>query len=219
VSVSRNFIGLLAAISFIISSSAWAIDVPTVYDLPNDTISPSGTPAFYNEVAIDMNDNSGRLTVTGRAEFLLEYNAALFDGEKLFYRMLVFYDNAGNMSSGTVTVRGIIPDLEITKITDLATADINEWNLHDDPNLWAFGTTNLICSPLLPFFCSRSESVYVPFLGDGFDGNFDNGKFTAYGSAVTTLPVPAAAWLFGSALGLLGWMRRRSTLVLNAGMA
>ena len=26
----------------------------------------------------------------------------------------------------------------------------------------------------------------------------------------TAVPVPAAAWLFGSALGLLGWARRRS---------
>lgn len=26
----------------------------------------------------------------------------------------------------------------------------------------------------------------------------------------TTVPVPAAVWLFGSALGLLGWMRRRA---------
>lgn len=34
----------------------------------------------------------------------------------------------------------------------------------------------------------------------------------SYGSAlveVVPIPVPAAAWLFGSALGLLGWVRRR----------
>ena len=27
---------------------------------------------------------------------------------------------------------------------------------------------------------------------------------------VTNVPVPAAVWLFGSALGLLGWMKRKS---------
>ncbi len=29
-------------------------------------------------------------------------------------------------------------------------------------------------------------------------------------TATTVVPVPAAVWLFGSAIGLLGWMRRRS---------
>ena len=35
----------------------------------------------------------------------------------------------------------------------------------------------------------------------------DEGVFFAYGT-ITTVPLPAAVWLFGSALGLLGWMRR-----------
>jgi hypothetical protein len=31
------------------------------------------------------------------------------------------------------------------------------------------------------------------------------------GIVVTTVPIPAAVWLFGSGLGLLGWFRRRQT--------
>lgn len=43
-------------------------------------------------------------------------------------------------------------------------------------------------------------------LGNGIEvGN-------VYGELMTfrVVPVPAAAWLFGSALGLLGWMRRKT---------
>ena len=35
--------------------------------------------------------------------------------------------------------------------------------------------------------------------------------FLLPGGTITAVPVPAAMWLFGSALGGLGWMRRRKT--------
>jgi hypothetical protein len=40
--------------------------------------------------------------------------------------------------------------------------------------------------------------------GGAFDVVVDDLSFTA-----TIIPIPPAVWLFGSALGLLGWMRRR----------
>ena len=44
-----------------------------------------------------------------------------------------------------------------------------------------------------------------------------SGSFLALGvvtsSSVTPVPVPAAAWLFGSALGLLAWARRRAQTI------
>lgn len=32
----------------------------------------------------------------------------------------------------------------------------------------------------------------------------------SYSGVINTVPIPAAVWLFGSALGMMGWMRRRA---------
>ncbi len=48
--------------------------------------------------------------------------------------------------------------------------------------------------------------------GDSLLLTIQTGNNSIYEIALTTavVPVPAAVWLFGSALGLLGWMRRRT---------
>jgi len=40
--------------------------------------------------------------------------------------------------------------------------------------------------------------------------------FVVANASLSAVPVPAAAWLFGSALGLLGWVRRRTASPLSA---
>ena len=40
--------------------------------------------------------------------------------------------------------------------------------------------------------------------------DLDLAGLTDVGWEVTPIPVPAAVWLFGSALGLLGWLRSRT---------
>jgi hypothetical protein len=60
-----------------------------------------------------------------------------------------------------------------------------------------------------------SEAWYTNF-GIGSQGHASKNGFIQYGWAVRSgdvavVPVPAAVWMFGSALGLLGWMRRRKS--------
>ena len=163
-----------------------------------------------------MNDNGSsngeaRLNIKGRGGFTFKDGTTNWAGEKAIYKLQAFYNDAGDFLSGNVQIKGGIPGLGIDKGTTLMTADIIDWNLSTGLNpLWGFATDNIVCSPLLLVTCTLKESVYVQILGSSFDGIYDNGKFAASGFAVTTVPVPAAAWLFGSALGLLGWVRSRN---------
>jgi len=54
------------------------------------------------------------------------------------------------------------------------------------------------------------------FTSAGSAGSFELGGYAPIvwvggTPTVGVIPIPAAAWLFGSALGLLGWVRRRTT--------
>jgi len=98
---------------------------------------------------------------------------------------------------------------------------------NDNENSWSFSvsvsdgaTTATSTSQLLPnnslaslfsvditgLNLSTINSVFVTVSAElPIDGNDRTAEYT-----ISTVPVPAAAWLFGSALGLLGWRRRRS---------
>jgi hypothetical protein len=51
-------------------------------------------------------------------------------------------------------------------------------------------------------------AAHIAGYGDGDTGN-TSGQF----AGSTAVPIPAAVWLFGSGLGMLGWMRRRKSAV------
>lgn len=54
---------------------------------------------------------------------------------------------------------------------------------------------------------SIGKSNHLIFNADGGDGSTSNYYISE--ANITAVPVPAAVWLFGSGLGLLGWMRKR----------
>jgi hypothetical protein len=80
----------------------------------------------------------------------------------------------------------------------------------EDGTLWGFDTMNIVCSDLINTLtggCTTNEVVYLNLL-EAIGPEFGTNISTA-GRALTSVPVPAAAWLFGSGLlGLIAVSRR-----------
>jgi len=75
---------------------------------------------------------------------------------------------------------------------------LNSYNLYDDFSL----PTNSLQLSL--------QNTLTAIAGDPTDSAWIQKKLTLTAAAV---PVPAAVWLFGSALGAMGWLRRRKSAV------
>jgi len=191
---------------FATTSSAYAFALPG--------ITPSGNPVFINSVKVRLNKNGGlRIFSNGLSKsFGLNVGGNIETAFGLF-DLRTTVDANGNISGGSLSIRGKggfgIPSTG--DMVTLLTADLTSANLSSSPLMWGFNTTNIVCAAELGLNCTESESVYV-VLNSLWSGgsDFDKAKFTSSGTAFTTVPVPAAAWLFGSALGLLGWVRRRA---------
>jgi hypothetical protein len=72
---------------------------------------------------------------------------------------------------------------------------------------FSFGSTPDFPGGPVEFFSIRSTGISAD---DVRLFTFDPGGFETSDLLVSQVPVPAAVWLFGSALGLLGWMRRKA---------
>lgn len=161
-------------------------------------------------------------------------NAIRFDVELLAALTGIADDNFGlqsfgfNAGFGTSTV--------INAITGLP----DGWTIRADANQSGFGRFEVLVrgtgatrvTPLLSFYISgidgdvpdhyallstgNAELGNTMFAGHvaGFlDQDPGNGTLTSayFGGSLSVVPVPASAWLFTSAVGLLGWTRRRRT--------
>ena len=195
-----KLVSVLAAALPLFWSGGASAGIPSGYELPN--IAPSGYPNFENAVAIKYQraDNvSNKLTaVIKNTTGTFNLNGSSYDVNNLSYKLRANFTNSGSPSfiDGTVRINGNIEGLGANGV--LFKANLSDFN--STSSLIGFNTNITFCDPGIAVYCTTNESVYLHSFGGGFSTSLK--KFREDGTALTTIPVPAAVWLFGS--GLLG---------------
>ena len=183
-------------------------------------ITPASFPNFENAVKVKVlkNGNKGyklKVRKKGKGNY---FNPSSSESLKIKggnYKLDAFFDSNGNFLDGSVEIKGRVETSAGTARGTLMTATlgrIGDVGFDYTSNLLGFNTSNIQCNSVidasLPGGCTMNESVIIALQDGGFDPTQKGYK--SDGLAVTSVPVPAAVWLFGSGLlGLVGMARRR----------
>lgn len=189
-----------------------------------DGVKPGGYPYFSTDVNVSWKAKTSTLVAyyaaTGVSQFLSDQNTAynITDTVINFYANI----NTADQDVGTTghwDILGNIPTLSITNAPVLMSADLTGV-YRQDGALIGFNTMNIVCNSTIDAFvaggCTQSESLYLDLdnpIDFSLSAQASPGKVTASGVGLSTVPLPAAAWLLGSGLlGLLGVSRRRKAV-------
>lgn len=225
---------LLAMGLMIVANAANAVQVYLVRhnlntsDGPSTTMITDGSGFFAGGSTATWDWDGTTLTATG------DYSAAIYVGSTPYGPSLL-RDKSTNLSINTSTSTATGSAYQCDNGTFLGFVQfcggytyggnyINESTLSYGPGL-AFDITiggdDALSDTTMPAIAGvRNLATAYAFGLNSWDGtNLSIGTGIADNTAgyeelyfTTLVPVPAAAWLFGSALGLLGWARRRASV-------
>ncbi len=149
-------------------------------------------------------------------------------GDDIF-AMYAEFNSKGQFLSGGETILGCLPgtSCSASKITNLYTAAFDKYGVSTSSVGLGFDTVASTASGWAKQYQKSNESLYLFGAASlaSLDSALASGKnlpsfFTATVSEITTVPLPAAAWLFGPAFAaLFGIMRRRQPAAVGASAA
>ena len=204
-----TFTGVLFAAAFTSTNTFADTDtLPTIID-------PS-FPQFQNSVTIKRGNgpNSDTWSISNKngqnstSQFFTSVSTS-YAVSSVKYDGSVLWNPNGTFNSGTVSITGKVAGFSRQ---ELMTADLVGY-AWDGGSFLGFNTSNILCSADLNSLiggagCTTDESLVIQ-LKNGWDGNPLTKGLNLSGIAITSVPLPAAAWLFISGLGLMGVTARR----------
>ena len=174
---------------------------------------PPSLPAFgtYINASFTKGSSSSKLVVTQKSTdslFLTPWVPYGYVIKSTSYNLTANFNKYGVFTSGTVTIKGKFNGSATS--TTLMTANLTKFGKSSDGKIWGFNTNNIVCSAAINLAakgCTTAESVYLAL----FSGQkYLTKSWKTSGVALTSVPVPAAAWLLGSGLvGLVAVGRRK----------
>jgi hypothetical protein len=214
--------------SALIAGTAGATTLPT-FNAPG--IPVPGFPDFLNTNNISLNffkdplKNSSDyiLTATGSAGVFNSSSTKSSSITNEIFAMFADFDSHGHFLSGGETIFGCSPpgtSCKANQIQNLYTVAFDKYGVSTSTVGLGFDTVFSTASGWAKQFQTSNESLYLYSAAmASLDNNLKAGTLSGYNkngfratvSELTTVPLPAAAWLFGPAFaGLFGVMRRRS---------
>jgi hypothetical protein len=233
-SATRTAVSIAAlGVSALVAGTAGATTLPS-FNAPG--ISPPGFPDFLNSNNISLNffkdpqKNSSDyiLTAYGSSGVFNASSTSSSSVHNEVYAMYADFDKNGHFLSGGETIYGCQPpgsSCNFFNIKNLYTTSFDKYSVSTSTVGLGFDTVFSSASGWAKQFQNSNESLYLYSAALAtLDNNLKTGNLSGYNkngfsatvSELTTVPLPAAGWLFGPAFAaMFGVMRRRSAAVLN----
>jgi hypothetical protein len=223
VNIMIRRIKFLIGVCALCSSTVFAASCPDLSAYPLNGCSLPGLvdgsfPFFIQYVTVNLkNKKHGNFRVIAKnrgaaaKESTLYFSPSIDDTYAIhntLFRFKARYRN-GDLT-GRIRIKGKMPELGINKRRILMTADLKgKWN--STRQLIGFNTMNIVCHDAINEVapCTTDEVIYLSELNDALDLGGSRGKYRTTGLAVTSVPLPATAWLLCSGLAVLAGMSRR----------
>jgi hypothetical protein len=203
----------------LLASGANAAVTPPIFNAPG--IPPAGFPDFTNNGAflvfskID-HTNDYVLAAAGTAGAFNLTPTQSYGVKNEVFAMYATFDSSGHFLFGGETIFGSIPGATSNRFQNLYTVSFDKYAISTSTIGLGFDTVASTASGWASKYQTSNESLYLYSAAlASLDNALKSGHhlpefFTARVSQFTTVPLPAAIWLLGSALaGLFAGARRR----------